>query len=158
VLPTPINGTINGIAFTAEFQIKYFTSEGGTTTKKGGKLYAVGTLKKIVGENLPAAVADLVNQEIKIPAVYQTTATASGRTAATCDVLNLVLGPLDLNLLGLEVHLNQVLLDIVAATGAGNLLGNLLCTIVSLFDGAGALVAIVQLLNQIISIIGAIGG
>ena len=43
-------------------------------------------------------------------------AAASGVSAASCDILNLVLGPLDLNVLGLEVHLNQVVLDIVGAT------------------------------------------
>ena len=60
---------------------------------------------------------------------------ASGVTAASCDILNLVLGPLDLNILGLEVHLDQVVLDIVATTGAGNLLGNLLCAVAGLLDG-----------------------
>jgi hypothetical protein len=39
--------------------------------------------------------------------------------------LNLVLGPLDLNLLGLEIHLDTVVLDIVADP-AGGLLGQLL--------------------------------
>ena len=38
---------------------------------------------------------------------------AAGVSAASCDILNLVLGPLDLNLLGLEVHLKQVVLDII---------------------------------------------
>jgi hypothetical protein len=73
---------------------------------------------------------------------------------ATCDILHLVLGPLDLDLLGLQVHLNQVVLDIVAATGAGNLLGNLLCAITGLLDGGplGAqLGQLVNLLNQILS-------
>ena len=70
-----------------------------------------------------------------------------------CDVLNLVLGPLDLNVLGLEVHLNRVLLDIVAVTGAGNLLGNLLCAVVGLLDGGllgNLLGQITDLLNQIL--------
>ena len=66
-------------------------------------------------------------------------AAASGGIVAqqvgACDILNLVLGPLDLNLLGLEIHLNQVILDIVGQTGAGNLLGNLLCAVVGLLDG-----------------------
>ncbi len=57
----------------------------------------------------------------------------------SCDVLNLVLGPLDLNLLGLEVHLNSVVLDIIAVTGAGNLLGNLLCAVAGLLDGTDVL-------------------
>jgi hypothetical protein len=70
-----------------------------------------------------------------------------------CDILNLVLGPLDLNLLGLEIHLNRVVLDIVAVTGAGNLLGNLLCALVGLLDGgplAGLLAQLTDLLNQIL--------
>jgi len=48
--------------------------------------------------------------------------------------LHLDLGPLDLNLLGLHVHLNEVVLNIEAIPGAGNLLGNLLCAIAGLLD------------------------
>jgi hypothetical protein len=33
---------------------------------------------------------------------------------ATCPILHLTLGPLDLNLLGLKVHLDRVVLDITA--------------------------------------------
>ena len=74
------------------------------------------------------------------------------RAAATCDVLNLVLGPLDLNILGLEVHLKRVVLDIVAVTGAGNLLGNLLCAVAGLLDGglAGLLAQVRALLNLVL--------
>jgi len=54
---------------------------------------------------------------------------------ATCPILHLELGPLDLNLLGLRVQLNQVVLDITAIPGPGNLLGNLLCAIAGLLDG-----------------------
>jgi hypothetical protein len=73
--------------------------------------------------------------------------------AASCDVLHLILGPLDLDLLGLQVHLDKVVLDIVAATGAGNLLGNLLCAITGLLDGgplAGLLGQLNTLLGQIL--------
>jgi hypothetical protein len=45
---------------------------------------------------------------------------------ATCPVLDLVLGPLDLNLLGLVVQLNRVHLTITAIPGGG-VLGNLFC-------------------------------
>jgi hypothetical protein len=44
---------------------------------------------------------------------------------ASCPILHLVLGPLN-HLLGLNVSLNQVILDITAIPGPGNLLGNLL--------------------------------
>ena len=84
------------------------------------------------------------------------------RLAATCDILNLVLGPLDLNLLGLEVHLDQVVLDIVAVTGAGNLLGNLLCAVAGLLDPTspleGLLTQLTGLLNQILGALGGLGG
>jgi hypothetical protein len=65
-----------------------------------------------------------------------------------------VLGPLDLNLFGLTVHLNQVVLNITAVSGAGNLLGNLLCAVANLLNGSnlsGVLNQLVTLLNQILS-------
>lgn len=67
---------------------------------------------------------------------------------AVCNVLDLTLGPLDLNLLGLEVHLNQVHL-VINANPAGGLLGQLLC---SLAGGlSGPLDTIIGLLNQILA-------
>ena len=78
--------------------------------------------------------------------------------------MHLTLGPLDLNLLGLVVHLDRVVLDITAQQGAGNLLGNLLCAVAGLLDpptggGAGGglsglLQGIVSLLNQILGALG----
>ena len=73
-------------------------------------------------------------------------------------MLNLVLGPVDLNLLGLQVHLNQVVLNVVAQSGAGQLLGNLLCAVAGLLDPgplSGLLTQLQGLLNQIL---GALGG
>lgn len=68
---------------------------------------------------------------------------------AACDILNLVLGPLDLNILGLEVHLNQVELDIVAVPGGG-LLGDLLCAVANLLNPLGALIALLEALNDLL--------
>ena len=83
------------------------------------------------------------------------TARAAGRTGPTCDILNLVLGPLDLDLLGLQVHLDRVVLDIVAVSGAGNLLGNLLCAVAGLLDGglSGQLGRLVRLLDRILDVL-----
>jgi hypothetical protein len=53
------------------------------------------------------------------------TAAAAG---ATCPVLDLILGPLHLNLLGLVVDLNKVHLAVTATQGGG-LLGNLFCSL-----------------------------
>jgi hypothetical protein len=61
--------------------------------------------------------------------------TSSTQAAAVCTVLDLTLGPLDLNLLGLLVHLgggasgNDPLHLTITADPAGGLLGNLLCSL-----------------------------
>ena len=71
------------------------------------------------------------------------------QAGAGCDILLLDLGPLHLDLLGLEVDLAQVVLDITATAGAGNLLGNLLCAVVHLLDGPALFSSIVNLLDRI---------
>jgi hypothetical protein len=73
--------------------------------------------------------------------------------AIGCNVLNLTLGPLNLNLLGLVVTLNQVHLTITAVPGAGNLLGNLLCAVANLLNGTGSLSVISVLLNGILALL-----
>ena len=55
-----------------------------------------------------------------------------GGNGRSCAILHLELGPLNLNLLGLEVHLDDcadgpVVVDITGERGSGKLLGNLLC-------------------------------
>ena len=50
--------------------------------------------------------------------------------AQTCKILDLVLGPLHLNLLGLVIDLNQVHLTITATRGGG-ILGDLFCGLAS---------------------------
>jgi hypothetical protein len=57
--------------------------------------------------------------------VHPAVATAA---AVTCPVLDLTLGPLNLNLLGLVVDLNQVHLTITATQGGGTL-GDLFCSL-----------------------------
>ena len=53
-------------------------------------------------------------------------------------VLHLDLDGLFLDLLGLEVNLNEVTLDVSARPGGNNLLGNLLSTVTGLADGLGS--------------------
>lgn len=118
---------------------------------RGGELVAIGRLHGILVRP-DGTVKDEGNARIVIP-VKSIEGVRTARQLATCDILNLVLGPLDLNLLGLEVHLNRVVLDIVARTGAGNLLGNLLCAVAGLLDGTGVLVPIRRILNSVLAIL-----
>jgi len=115
-----------------------------------GKLRA--TLTRANGNDRTTA------QRVRLPVATPAAAGTSARAAAAapgCDILNLVLGPLDLNLLGLEVHLDTVVLDIIAVPGPGNLLGNLLCAVAGLLDGGltGLLGQISQILNSILAIL-----
>ena len=74
----------------------------------------------------------------------------AGMSSHGCDILNLVLGPLDLDILGLVITLDTVDLDIIAEPGPGNLLGNLLCSVAGLLDGNGGLGGLVgNLLTQL---------
>lgn len=129
------------------------TADGGTfagtlaLTKfavQNGKIVGIGTLSG----TLTDALGNTVGTVTAVPVTWPL-ASISG----SCDILNLVLGPLDLNLLGLEVHLNRVVLDIVAQSGAGNLLGNLLCAVANLLNVNGPLSSIVLLLNQILALL-----
>lgn len=145
----PITGTSASGPVSGTFTIKQFANINNT-------LNAVGTLKinntvtsvaiPVTATNpttaLSAANANFGNSN------QQVTPAAAG---ASCPVLHLVLGPLNLNLLGLNVSLNQVVLDITAIPGAGNLLGNLLCDVAGLLNGTGALGQLVNTLNQILS-------
>lgn len=66
-----------------------------------------------------------------------------------CDILFLDLGPIFLDVLGLEVDLSAIQLDVNAVPGPGNLLGNLLCAVAGLLDNGGPLDGLLNLLNQI---------
>lgn len=85
-----------------------------------------------------------------------------GMTAAgTCNVLNLSVGPVALNLLGLTVNLDNcaggpVTVDVTAVQGPGNLLGNLVCGLSHLLDpnaNAAGLARLEPVLARILSLI-----
>jgi hypothetical protein len=141
-----VSGTSqNGKQFTGRFNIQRFVS-------RGGKSYAVGTLVGHVGNR------HVSRSNVAIPVGVQksTLPGTLGGAAATCPVLHLILGPLNLNLLGLHVHLNQVVLDITAVSGPGNLLGNLVCGVANLLNGgtasAGQLTGLLNILQQLLNV------
>jgi hypothetical protein len=56
------------------------------------------------------------------------------------------------------VHLNQVVLDITAQSGPGNLLGNLLCSVANLLNGGSVLSQdLTGLLNIVQQLVGTPG-
>jgi hypothetical protein len=112
--------------------------------ESGGDIVAVGT---VTATQILGGTVQTVTQQVRIPLLLD-------QTTGTCEILNLVLGPLHLDLLGLVVDLNQLELDIVAEAGPGNLLGNLLCAVAGLLDTDGALAGIANLLNQILAALG----
>jgi hypothetical protein len=88
-----------------------------------------------------------------------TTAAAGGATVTQTNgtqILDLSVGPVDLNLLGLRVHLDNcaepggpVTVDISAQPGAGNLLGNLISGLAGLLDNGAPLGALRAQINRI---------
>ena len=71
----------------------------------------------------------------------------------TCQILHLELGPIDLDLLGLVVHVDKIVIDITAQSGPGNLLGNLLCGLANALNGGASANTIANILNQILAIL-----
>ena len=136
----PVTGTLaDGTAVAGTFDVQRFVVQ-------NGALQAVGTF---TGTVTNATTGDVTSgtQTVKLPVNL-------AASAGSCQILDLVLGPLDLNLLGLQVHLDTVHLNITAVPGPGNLLGNLLCAIAGLLDGPSPLSGIAALLNRVLAILG----
>ena len=121
-----------------------------------GRLVAVGmvTGTRVDGDGIVTSVARMVSIPVQTTTVARERGATPGTDGLECDILHLELGPLDLDLLGLVVHLNRIVLDIDAVPGAGNLLGNLLCAIVNLLNIPGSPLALIaSLLNELLAIL-----
>jgi|GEM_PF-1455584 len=107
-------------------------------------VYAVGTLKgTLKGRHV-------TRYEVMLPAKLTGTSSGMARDAqASCSILHLVLGPINLNLLGLRITTNRIVVDITAVPGAGNLLGNLLCDLTNALNQGGVLTQLNQDLSQL---------
>lgn len=142
----PVTGTAtNALGQTVNFAGTFTPT---STSAANGTLNVLGTLTGTLTNTVSGATQ----------AVSPTQITAPAAVGASCPVLNLTLGPLDLNLLGLLVHLNQVVLNITAQSGPGNLLGNLVCAVANLLNGAGTSTTLSGLLSQLLNgILGIVG-
>jgi len=132
------------------------------------------TTLPVTGTNFTGAISDLtaryVDGAIQLTGTITGTRTVGGvstpvndtftavvdslAVGGACTILDLDLGPLHLDLLGLVIDLNAIHLDITAVPGAGNLLGNLLCAVAGLLDGGGPLAGIAALLNRLLTGLG----
>src|SRR4051812_12072399 len=135
--------TKSGKKFNGKFIVNRFIA-------KGGKTYALGTVTgRLAGKKV-------TKHNVRMP-VAQNTGSASA-AQASCQILDLVINPITLNLLGLVVHTDTIHLNITAVPGAGNLLGNLLCGLVGILNpptapatpSAGQLA---QILNAILALL-----
>lgn len=98
--------------------------------KRGKRLYAVGTAIsqfKPTAENAAKYPTKTIRRAFTAP-VHKLKRIRVQSAQRICPVLDLTLGPLDLNLLGLMVHLDTVHLTITADSNGG-LLGSLLCSL-----------------------------
>ena len=135
-------------------------NRGGSATLTGSGVDANGVAREFSWalSDLSATVdetgAVLISGTVTDAAGAMDTFTGQALQSASCDILNLVLGPLDLNLLGLQIDLAQIVLDITAVPGPGNLLGNLLCAVAALLDSGGPGGAIANLLNRLFGLLG----
>lgn len=140
-LSVPLTGTVTDAAGTATALAGTFTLQ--RFQRVGNDIVAIGSLVGTVTDTVTGAVRNIVTQ-VALPVTD---------IDGSCEILHLELGPIDLNLLGLQVHLDKIVVDITAVAGSNNLVGNLLCAITGLLDG-GNLNALVGRLNDLLDILG----
>jgi len=83
----------------------------------------------VVSNGHLVAIGSLGNQ------LFATPLNITAQQATSCSILNLTLGPINLDLLGAFVQTSPICLSVTAVPGAGNLLGNLLCSVTNLLNG-----------------------
>ena len=89
-----------------------------------------------------------------LPAAGTPITTAIAGATAACPVLNLDLQPINLDLLGLVVNLDEVHLDLAAVPGPAKLLGNLVCGLAGALAPGGLLMQIVPILSALLPNLG----
>jgi hypothetical protein len=141
----PATGTVTNTSTQAVSQVA--SVDVSRFAVQNGQLVALAALRDATGRVLATAAVPVDLAQTGVSSAY------SSAQQRTCRILHLVLGPLDLNLLGLRIQLNRVVLDITAERGPGNLLGNLLCAIAGLLDPP-RLTGLASRLNELIAATG----
>ena len=148
----PVSGTVEqGGTFVGHLTAKKITIDP-TTGILTMEMVLNGTATTATG------TVEIVDQAVSAPMTLhrqgeEAKAIVRPAQLATCGILFLDLGPLHLDLLGLTIDLAEVILDVNAVTGPGNLLGNLLCALLGLLDLPGVLASISHILDNINTIL-----
>lgn len=170
-LSLPVTGKAvgTGETFTGMLSVQRFA-------RRGSEVIAVGVITGTVANN-PALLIVPVEVPVKVTTSKGTTfgldpsgaparpfasQSAAPRgfilvqapTPATCGVLHLELGAINLNFLGLVIMTNPILVDISGQTGG--LLGTLVCQVLGL--ASNLINTLVGLLNQILGVLGGLTG
>jgi hypothetical protein len=142
---TPTGGTFDGTFDIARVALS------------NGQLMAQGTVTGTAENAAGDTVAAVTDAPVSVPVTADST--------DTCQILDLSIGTVRLDLLGLVVQLDPVHLNVSAQPGSGALVGNLLCSITHLLDNGGGdtsgllsglLQPTLNLLNQLLG--GLLGG
>jgi hypothetical protein len=161
---TPEGAAVSPQTVTGSFSIQRFAR----TTENA--VAAVGTLSLSFTDS-PSSVGRTVITQLAVPiATSGTTVPGDGSNqtspavatppaaapalAATCETLSLKVGPIDLELLGVPVQLDQMNVDLTGSPGSGAPLGKLLCEATSLIAAAAPPAEIARALNSVLDMIG----
>jgi len=172
VLTLPVTGTFQKTAeFTGNISINRFE-------RRGDRIVAVGLLSGVVsqaGRTLGTVVVGELTWPVVIKSGGQLIATIGGSEMATpprrsliaspafrilpvqaaaCPVLNIALGPINVDALGAQISLGAVAFDLSGVSGTP--LGDLVCAVSELL---GNVADLVNVLNSILSLVtGLLGG
>jgi hypothetical protein len=160
VAPVPVTASKNGGTknFNGEWTFTQFVAQ-------GDAVFAEGVLTGQV-TNKQDKVTHNVAETVLLPvSVASTEAVSTGGLralqATTCSVLHLVLGPINLSLLGLNLTVGgqggvPIVVDLTA-NPAGGLLGQLLCGLAGGTPLTGALGQILDIVNALNTLLGLLG-
>ncbi len=151
----PIAGTAaGGVTFAGTLSVQKFS-------QRNGKLVAIGMVSGSVtssGTPLGTVLVGPIEFPVGDPepgSPIASDAPVSVQQATTCQVLHLEVGAVNLNVLGLTVATQPISIDLSGVTGGTNVLGQLICTIL---ETVGNVIGLVNLLNQLLGVLGGLTG
>jgi hypothetical protein len=150
-LTLPVTGTLTGGGtFSGTFTLQRFAV-------RNSRPVAVGILR---GSGVAAAGAPLGTvfvAPVEFPVAVSGHAPEPGEPAVqqVCELLNLDLGPINLDVLGLQLTTLPIDIDLIASGEGTDVLGQLICVIL---ETVGNVIGLVNLLNQLLGLLGGLAG